>query len=215
MRAKTQRLTRDPDRTRGCILNAAIAEFSAKGLAGARVDAIARRAGTNKRMLYHYFTDKEGLFRAVLRWKIAERGVLADSISGEPTKDLPLWFQATCQEADWVRLLGWESLQNTGEQVVEEAARRRAAKNARQRTRQRQAEGLVTSAFDCRHLLLARLSLTMFPSAFPQLTRLITGRTASDLRFQREYMKFLEKFAVAFDSPETGAQKTRSVKSVK
>src|ERR1035437_1873334 len=122
VRAKPQRLTRDPDRTRGCILNAAIAEFSAKGLAGARVDAIARRAGTNKRMLYHYFTDKEGLFRAVLRWKIAERRVLADSISGEPTKNLPLGFQATCQEADWVRLLGWESLQNTGEQMVGEAA---------------------------------------------------------------------------------------------
>jgi AcrR family transcriptional regulator len=57
---------RDPDRTRAAILAAATAEFSAKGLDGARVDAIARRAGVNKRMLYHYFGDKEALYLAVL-----------------------------------------------------------------------------------------------------------------------------------------------------
>ena len=41
-------------------------EFAAKGFGGARVDAIALRAGTNKRMLYHYFGDKEALYLAVL-----------------------------------------------------------------------------------------------------------------------------------------------------
>jgi AcrR family transcriptional regulator len=48
-------VSRDPGRTRRRILAAALAEFSAKGFAGARVDAIARRAKGNKRMLYHYF----------------------------------------------------------------------------------------------------------------------------------------------------------------
>jgi AcrR family transcriptional regulator len=57
---------RDPERTRGAILAAATAEFSAKGLDGARVDEIARRSGVNKRMIYHYFGDKEGLYLAVL-----------------------------------------------------------------------------------------------------------------------------------------------------
>ena len=57
---------RDPDRTRAAILRAATAEFTAKGLSGARVDAIAERAGVNKRMLYHYFGDKQGLYLAVL-----------------------------------------------------------------------------------------------------------------------------------------------------
>ena len=41
-------------------------EFSARGLGGARVDSIARAAGVNKRMLYHYFGNKEDLFLAVL-----------------------------------------------------------------------------------------------------------------------------------------------------
>jgi AcrR family transcriptional regulator len=57
---------RDPERTRARILEAATDEFSLRGLAGARVDAIARRAGANKRMLYHYFGNKERLFLAVM-----------------------------------------------------------------------------------------------------------------------------------------------------
>jgi AcrR family transcriptional regulator len=57
---------RDPERTRAAILAAATAEFSAKGLTGARVDAIAGAAGANKRMIYHYFGDKDGLYLAVL-----------------------------------------------------------------------------------------------------------------------------------------------------
>lgn len=59
-------LTRDPERTRAAILRAATAEITANGLTGARVDAIAERAGVNKRMLYHYFGDKQGLYLAVL-----------------------------------------------------------------------------------------------------------------------------------------------------
>ncbi|WEX10129.1 TetR/AcrR family transcriptional regulator [Chelativorans sp. AA-79] len=58
--------TRDPVRTRAGILAAARAEFSERGLEGARIDAIARRAGTNKRMLYHYFGSKDALYCAVL-----------------------------------------------------------------------------------------------------------------------------------------------------
>jgi AcrR family transcriptional regulator len=64
--AKPARTARDPERTRAAILAAATAEFTAKGLTGARIDAIARSAGANKRMIYHYFGDKDGLYLAVL-----------------------------------------------------------------------------------------------------------------------------------------------------
>jgi AcrR family transcriptional regulator len=57
---------RDPERTRAVILAAATAEITAKGLGGARVDEIAERAAVNKRMIYHYFGDKDGLYLAVL-----------------------------------------------------------------------------------------------------------------------------------------------------
>ncbi|WP_197419624.1 TetR family transcriptional regulator [Burkholderia sp. TSV86] len=56
----------DPEQTKRNILDVATEEFSAMGLAGARVDAIAERTNTTKRMLYYYFGSKEGLYEAVL-----------------------------------------------------------------------------------------------------------------------------------------------------
>lgn len=53
-------------RTRAVILEAARAEFAAHGLAGGRVDRIARAAGANVQRIYAYFTDKQGLFDAVV-----------------------------------------------------------------------------------------------------------------------------------------------------
>jgi AcrR family transcriptional regulator len=57
---------RDAERTRAAILAAAIDEFAAHGLGGARVDSIATRARANKRMLYYYFGAKEDLYLAAL-----------------------------------------------------------------------------------------------------------------------------------------------------
>jgi AcrR family transcriptional regulator len=62
----TTRKTRDADATRARILAAAKKEFAKSGLGGARVDEIADRAKANKRMIYHYFGNKEDLFRIVL-----------------------------------------------------------------------------------------------------------------------------------------------------
>jgi AcrR family transcriptional regulator len=56
----------DPEHTKRNILDVATQEFSAMGLAGARVDQIAERTSTTKRMLYYYFESKEGLYEAVL-----------------------------------------------------------------------------------------------------------------------------------------------------
>src|SRR3954453_51380 len=70
--------TRDRDRTRAEILAVATEEFSEHGYSGARVDEIAERTRTTKRMLYYYFESKEGLYTAVLerayaRIRAAER----------------------------------------------------------------------------------------------------------------------------------------------
>lgn len=56
----------NPEKTRENILQAAIAEFVSQGLAGARVDAIAERTQTSKRMIYYYFNSKEQLYIEVL-----------------------------------------------------------------------------------------------------------------------------------------------------
>jgi TetR/AcrR family transcriptional regulator len=63
---------RDPARTRQKLLAAARREFARSGLAGARVDEIADRAGVNKQLVYHYFGDKDALYLAVLEWVYEE-----------------------------------------------------------------------------------------------------------------------------------------------
>jgi TetR/AcrR family transcriptional regulator len=63
---------RNPAATRQKLLAAARREFAASGLAGARVDEIAARAGVNKQLVYHYFGDKDALYLAVLEWVYEE-----------------------------------------------------------------------------------------------------------------------------------------------
>lgn len=193
---------RNPGRSRERILSAALKEFAAKGFAGARVDVIARRANINKRMLYHYFGDKEALFKAVLRRKLNERQALAESLSGDPEETLPFWFEAACKDSDWVRLFQWEALQGDWRNVIDEKERLEAAAQGLERIRVRQERGQISSEFDPRHLMLTLRSLTMFPVAFPQLTRLITGKSVFDPKFQQERSEFLKKFASALRPPK-------------
>jgi AcrR family transcriptional regulator len=56
----------DPDATRANIIEVATREFAENGLDGARVDEIADKTRTSKRMIYYYFESKEGLYQAVL-----------------------------------------------------------------------------------------------------------------------------------------------------
>ncbi|WP_417308292.1 TetR/AcrR family transcriptional regulator [Devosia sp.] len=60
------RRPRDSARTKAAILKAARDEFCEQGFNGARVDAIAARAKANKRLLYHYYGNKEALYQTVL-----------------------------------------------------------------------------------------------------------------------------------------------------
>ena len=78
--AEARPALRDPERTSAAILEAATREFAEKGFGGARVDSIAARAGTNKRMLYHYFGER-----------IYEVGILgAPDLIEEPHGELDL-----------------------------------------------------------------------------------------------------------------------------
>ncbi|MCC7274381.1 MAG: TetR family transcriptional regulator [Alphaproteobacteria bacterium] len=82
-RAKAPRSRKnDPERTRRDILDVALREFATNGLSGARIDELAARTRTSKRMIYYYFGSKEGLYLAVL--EDAYRRIRAD----EGTLDL-------------------------------------------------------------------------------------------------------------------------------
>ncbi len=64
--SKREKRRRNSDLTRVNIIAVATEEFADKGFAGARVDEIATKTHTTKRMIYYYFTDKEGLYKSVL-----------------------------------------------------------------------------------------------------------------------------------------------------
>jgi AcrR family transcriptional regulator len=64
---------RDAERTRADLINVATAVFAEQGYSGARVDEIAEKTRTTKRMIYYYFGGKEGLYLAVL--ENAYRGI--------------------------------------------------------------------------------------------------------------------------------------------
>ncbi|MGA2085524.1 MAG: TetR/AcrR family transcriptional regulator [Terracidiphilus sp.] len=64
--APTRTQSERADQTRARILEAAVHEFSANGLAGARTEQIAEAAGVNKALLYYYFQGKEALYAAAL-----------------------------------------------------------------------------------------------------------------------------------------------------
>lgn len=65
-KGKNARPIRDAEATQAVILAAAEAEFAQHGLTAARTEAIAAKTGVAKSMIYYYFKDKEGLYRAVL-----------------------------------------------------------------------------------------------------------------------------------------------------
>src|ERR1700709_427143 len=75
--AKTSRPKANEEKVREAILTAAVGEFFEHGFGGARVDAIARRAKTNKRYLYVYVGNKEAI------WLAARQRVYATMRAGE------------------------------------------------------------------------------------------------------------------------------------
>ncbi|HXS67345.1 MAG TPA: TetR/AcrR family transcriptional regulator [Candidatus Polarisedimenticolia bacterium] len=196
---------RNPQLTRQRILEAAVQEFSAKGFAGARVDVIAKRARINKRMLYHYFGDKEGLFREVLRRKIAERSAWLAGAPEEPSERLPRWFQLACRDREWIQLLEWEALQWGEKKVIDEERRVESVGRAVERVRQQQAKGLIDPSLDAGQLLLSMVALTAYPIAFPQLVRLATGMSVSDEKFQKQREAFLRQFGTLLQGKKNGS----------
>jgi AcrR family transcriptional regulator len=195
---------RNPQQTQQRILEAALEEFSAKGFAGARVDVIARRARINKRMLYHYFGDKEGLFREVLRRKIAQRAAWLANAPEEPTERLPAWFQLACRDREWIQLLEWEALQWGEKKVIDEERRQESVGRAVERVRQQQAKGLLDPSLDPGQLLLSMMAITAYAVAFPQLARLVTGLSVSDEKFQKQRETFLRQFALLLQAKKSG-----------
>ncbi|MCF4121707.1 TetR family transcriptional regulator [Antribacter sp. KLBMP9083] len=102
---------RNPDATSDRIITAATAEFARHGIAGARVERIAKAARTSKERVYAYFSSKEALYRFVAARELA---AMADAVHLDPT-DLPGYagrvHDHATQHPERHRLMTWGQLE--------------------------------------------------------------------------------------------------------
>jgi AcrR family transcriptional regulator len=199
----TEPTSRNPEATRRRILSAALAEFASKGISGARVDRIAERARTNKRMLYHYFGSKDGLYRAVLNQRLSDRKPVAVGPGMDEADRMSVVFERLATAGDYVRLLMWEALERGARGRIEnEEVRAESLAQHVRAIREAQDAGRVDPDLAPELLALAELALTAYPFVFPQVTRMLTGRRPDDAEFRAAYGELLRTIGARMRAPE-------------
>lgn len=184
---------RNAARTRKKIMEAARDEFAARGFAGARVEAIARRAGLSKQLLYHYFDSKEALLEATLESKYEQRRAAMPAGNG-PGEIFVQRFRAAYEDPIWIRFLIWEAAEPPASgRITAEGARRQAIARQAAVIAERQASGGLPAGLPAELLQLAVYALAIYPVAFARMTEMITGRLPDDPRFQAEWTAFLDE----------------------
>lgn len=119
-------MTRDAAKTRARILLQSTKLFAKKGFAGTSISDIVKATGNNKRMVYHYFGDKKGLYRAVFlqQWeelkewfdrafqkRIEAAGQRPIDTREAVSEALSIYFDFIASHQDFVRLMMWEGLE--------------------------------------------------------------------------------------------------------
>ncbi len=194
---------RDPERSRERIIEAALAEFGAKGYAGARVNEIADRAGVNKQLISYYFGGKAGLYDAlVARWHEAEKEIigqeeqsLAELVSG--------YVARRPQDRDFGRLLAWEGL-SVAEEESTRAAEHRAVRMpaAVADLERRQRAGELAADIDPRAFLLAFMAAANAVATLPQMARTIFGADPGSEEFAEAYADQLARMIRRLAEPD-------------
>jgi TetR/AcrR family transcriptional regulator len=167
---------RDAERTKARILEAAVAEFSAKGFAGARVSAIADRAGVNQQLIAYYFDGKEGLYREIGRqWRAHEAAAMPDDL--DPGEMMRRYVRASVDPRLGGRLLAWDGLADTGGDEDDEEDRERDTRlrHEVEQIRERQQRGELDDRLDPAALLLILFSAGNALAVYPQLARGLLG----------------------------------------
>jgi AcrR family transcriptional regulator len=144
-------VTRNPEEKRRRLLESGLEEFSERGLAGARLDRIARRAECSAGLLYSYFASKEALFDAIFGDLIAqvveEVPITADDL---PDYAARLWRSRADHPVE-VRFLAWYALERGDHGVIPELESADADKVAA--IAEAQSRGVVDPTVSARELL--------------------------------------------------------------
>jgi TetR/AcrR family transcriptional regulator len=182
---------RDLERTRRRLVAAAFKEFVARGFAGARTKAIARRAGVHEWMVFYCFGSKQNLYREVLREQLAKRTRLI----GELPEDFPAAvmtaFKMFARDRDVLRLFQWEALTTGKGKLLAGEERRAAFRQGGAWLESLQQRGVLPAGIDLTLFRMAMVALASFPFAFPQIIELATGFESTDTHFQDRWAALL------------------------
>jgi AcrR family transcriptional regulator len=182
---------RDAERTRERILDAALVEFGEHGYAGARIGAIARRAGVNQQLISYYFDGKAGLHRALIqRWRAtSERLNPSEASLGDV---VAAFTHVGDEQRNWVRLLIWEALAGdpAGERDEGGADSRRAMVDD---LRRRQANGEIADDLDPGFLQVALFGAALAPTVLAGFAEDFTGLSADSAEFVDGYREQLKR----------------------
>jgi len=178
---------RDSVRTRRLILEAAAAEFAEHGYAGARVSAIASRAGVNQQLISYYFDGKQGLYQAMAQQWQQRRAEIAP-----PGTPLPEQLRRYALEAlrnpSGPRLVAWSGLQYTGpDGDPDRASRAGMFTESLDELAALQRAGRLPAELDPRCLLVMLMAAAMAPTTLPQIIETLGGDPRSP--------EFIEHFA--------------------
>ena len=171
-----------------------------RGFRGGRVEVIAREADVNKRMLYHYFGSKEGLFEATLTKYSGPNDPLEieESPESSVTEDTLTWKEGRKNAL----LQVWESLRQAEEgsrsDATEEGGRPEGGKEASWQAsltelKQAQREQRLPVELNPAFLQLALLGIEVLPYVLPELAERVTGEHPSRPSFDHRRERFRSK----------------------
>lgn len=176
---------RDPEATKARIFEAATEEFAAYGIAGARVDRIARSAKANKQLIYAYFGDKRQLFEQVLEKAMLD---VAAAVSTD-IDDIDAWVDAHIayhrDHPEFLRLQMWEALEIAPEQITSGAARARRYQDKIEKVDDAQQRGVLRRDMPGGYLLTMLTGLINYQQALPQSRRFVVGAPDDPEQLQR------------------------------
>jgi AcrR family transcriptional regulator len=134
--------SRDPDRKRQQLLEAALEEFAAHGVAGARVDRLAKRAGISAGLVYSFYENKDGLFEAVFDL-IVEQTITAVPMDADDLGEYAgRLYDGGTARPDVLRFVAWYQLER-GDAAARRASTTAAMADKVARIAQAQARGVV------------------------------------------------------------------------
>jgi len=202
------RRERNAQETKRRILKAAEAEFAAKGFDGARLAAIARASGTQQALIHHYFEDKEGLHRDVLRagldtmaagvWGLVERMEVSARVATQKRTEqeireiteafVDLMLEFFAQNGSFLDILRHESQRGELAAKIVTQSVKPVFEAIVGKLDEMKARGEVRSDVDARHLIVHAVGMTAFPFQEAPFVRAIWNMTtdASYLEVRRE-----------------------------